>query len=97
MMQIMFGLAGWEIVGTLLLAGGVLIAYLFPTLRATGRRHRNTTAIAVLNVFLGWTVIGWVVALAWAEKNDPVVAACAACRAPTGGGPFCPRCGARQG
>jgi hypothetical protein len=40
------------------------IAYLFPTY--LGWNKRNRAAIATLNVLLGWTIIGWVVALIWA-------------------------------
>jgi uncharacterized membrane protein len=43
-----------------------LCCYLIPTFVAMARSHRNTAPIAVLNVFLGWTVVGWVVALCWA-------------------------------
>ena len=33
------------------------------------------TAILLLNFFLGWTMIGWIVALVWAVKTDvPMVA-----------------------
>ncbi|HEY0653531.1 MAG TPA: superinfection immunity protein [Chryseosolibacter sp.] len=31
-----------------------------------GNHKRNAGAIWVLNIFLGWTLIGWVVALVWA-------------------------------
>lgn len=48
--------------------------YLFPTLVALGRGKKNATAIGILNLFLGWTFIGWVVALIWAftfeAKNE---------------------------
>jgi hypothetical protein len=46
------------------------IAYWVPTLAANSNRHRNRTAIAMLNLFLGWTVIGWVIALAWADTDN---------------------------
>lgn len=51
----------------LALFGGVfaLMVYFLPTIIAGGRGHRNTTAIVLLNVFLGWTFLGWVVALVW--------------------------------
>lgn len=38
--------------------------YFLPTLIASGRGVRNTGSIVVLNIFLGWTLVGWVVALA---------------------------------
>ena len=39
--------------------------YFIPSIIAHSRHHQNAIAITVLNVFLGWTFIGWVVALVW--------------------------------
>lgn len=44
--------------------------YFLPVLVAFATRHRNILAIAVLNILLGWTLIGWVVALVWAFIKD---------------------------
>jgi hypothetical protein len=44
--------------------------YLIPTWAARGCHHKNVTAICALNVLLGWTFVGWVVALVWALKKD---------------------------
>ena len=44
----------------------VLFVYFIPTIVAANRQHRNLAAIAVVNLFAGWTLIGWVGALAWA-------------------------------
>jgi hypothetical protein len=41
-------------------------AYFLPTMIAGSRKHHNVGAVAVVNLFLGWTFIGWVVALAMA-------------------------------
>jgi hypothetical protein len=47
--------------------------YLLPTYEAWKRKHPNLTAIALVNLFLGWTLIGWVVSVVWAYKNpEPV-------------------------
>jgi uncharacterized integral membrane protein len=46
-----------------------LVIYFAPTINAWTRHHRNTTAITVLNIFLGWTFIGWVVALVWSYSE----------------------------
>jgi T4 superinfection immunity protein len=46
------------------------IAYWVPTLAANSNRHRNRAAIGMLNLFLGWTFIGWVVALLWADTDN---------------------------
>jgi hypothetical protein len=51
-----------------------LVMYFLPSLIALGRSKRDLLAIFLLNLFLGWTGIGWVVALVWAVKHDvPVV------------------------
>ena len=51
-----------------------LIIYFIPSI--VGRKQRNFTSILLLNIFLGWTLIGWVVALIWAvskEKKKTIV------------------------
>lgn len=40
--------------------------YFLPAIVANSRGHRNGSAITVLNLFLGWTFLGWVAALVWA-------------------------------
>lgn len=40
--------------------------YLFPVFLAAHRGHPDTLEIGVLNVTVGWTIIGWFWALAWA-------------------------------
>jgi hypothetical protein len=51
------------------------VIYFLPTILAFARNKRDTAAILLLNLFLGWTMIGWVVALVWAVKTDIPVAA----------------------
>lgn len=48
---------------------GIFI-YLFPTVTAIYLEQSNVASIAVINIFLGWTLVGWVVALAWAFKKE---------------------------
>ena len=55
--------------GVILLIGISLLAYLIPTLVAFARKVPSTLSIAVLNIFLGWSIIGFVVSLVWALKN----------------------------
>ena len=43
----------------------LLAMYMAPSLIAIIRHHRNSASIIVVNLFLGWTLVGWVVALAW--------------------------------
>ena len=42
--------------------------YFLPSV--VGRRKTNATAIFMLNLFLGWTFLGWVLALVWACTKD---------------------------
>ena len=46
------------------------ILYFLPTIVALVRSKRDSVSIVLLNVFLGWTLIGWVIALVWAFKVD---------------------------
>lgn len=49
--------------------------YLLPTYEAWVRKKDNLSAIALVNIFLGWSLIGWVVAMAWALKRPETVIA----------------------
>ena len=44
--------------------------YFLPSIIALIRSKRDITAILLLNLLLGWSVIGWIVALIWAVKTD---------------------------
>lgn len=52
----------------MILTGIVGAIYLLPTI--VGRNKKNSKAIFVLNLFLGWTFIGWIIALIWATTKD---------------------------
>jgi hypothetical protein len=43
-----------------------LMLYFTPTFVAVNKKHRNTSSIFVLNLFLGFTLLFWVIALVWA-------------------------------
>jgi hypothetical protein len=60
------GTAVGDGISALMIIGLVLGGYFFPTLIAWSRKHRNTLAIFIVNLFLGWTFLGWVAALVWA-------------------------------
>ena len=54
--------------------GSAFVLYFLPTIIGFARSKRDAGAILLLNFFLGWTAIGWVIALVWALKQDvPVV------------------------
>lgn len=40
--------------------------YFLPSMIAHNRRHDSRQSIVALNLFLGWTLLGWVAALVWA-------------------------------
>ena len=50
----------------------VLFFYMLPSIVAKRRRHRQVKAILVVNIFLGWSFLGWVLSLAWAFTADVV-------------------------
>ena len=49
----------------LLVIAVTLAGYFFPSIIAVCRGHHNTLAIFLLNLFLGWTGLGWLGALIW--------------------------------
>ena len=51
-----------------LLLGALL--YFLPTLNAVSRKHRSRGAIFLLNLVLGWTVIGWLGAVIWSATGN---------------------------
>lgn len=52
-----------------------IVLYLTPTIVAVMRVHGNIGAIFALNLFLGWTLLFWVIALVWSlyESSPRVV------------------------
>lgn len=52
-----------------------LAFYFIPTIMAIKRNSPHKTAVIILNVFFGFTLLGWIVALVLATKQpQPVVA-----------------------
>ena len=49
----------------LFLAIVYLFFYFLPAVIAYQRKHHQTAAITILNLFLGWTLLGWIIALVW--------------------------------
>jgi hypothetical protein len=70
-----------DILGTVIAdaGGGVLLVvvalYFLPTIIAAARKVPSVGSVVVINVLLGWTLIGWVVALAMAARSPAVRAA----------------------
>jgi Superinfection immunity protein len=59
-----------DVSGLVLILLGLLV-YLIPTLVALALHRRNWVPVCIVNLFLGWTLIGWLAALvmaAWRER-----------------------------
>ena len=48
-----------------------LSVYLLPSFIAMGRRTPHFATGFLINLFFGWTVIGWMYSMAWAAFSDP--------------------------
>lgn len=49
---------------------GILALYLLPSIIAFQRGKKNKLAILLLNILLGWSLIGWVGSLVWSVMVD---------------------------
>ena len=57
-----------------LLSGFLILAlaglfYFIPAICAYSGDSKNKEAILILNIFLGWTGLGWIIALIWAAMK----------------------------
>jgi hypothetical protein len=50
----------------------LFVMYWLPTIISMVRGLPSVLGIAALNFFLGWTVVGWILALMWALAARPV-------------------------
>ena len=58
-------------VGLIVLGGLIgLPIYFLPSIIAIAGHKRNTLAIFAINLFPGWSFIGWIVALVWSLASD---------------------------
>jgi uncharacterized membrane protein YccC len=57
-----------KMVELLILTLIVLMLYLLPAI--VGSNKKDFEGILILNIFLGWTFIGWVIALIWAVSSE---------------------------
>ena len=49
----------------------LLFIYFIPTIIATYREAGKAMQIFIINLFFGWTFIGWVVCLSWSFSGTP--------------------------
>jgi hypothetical protein len=83
----------------MLLMLAAVFVYFLPSFIA--RHCRSFAAIFLFNFFLGWTFVGWIIALIWsvlAQPRVPIVVAPSpvyayAGHSGSGGAKFCGRCG----
>jgi hypothetical protein len=46
------------------------VGYMMPWIIAVRREKKNQKIICLFNLLLGWTFVGWIIALIWAFSND---------------------------
>jgi hypothetical protein len=71
----MAALLALPILVIILIAIVALAIHFLPAIVAGSRHANNFVWILLINIFLGWTLIGWVVALVWAATDTPRYAA----------------------
>ena len=48
----------------------VAAVYFLPSIIAFKRGHRKAVPILLVNLFLGWSGLAWIIALIWSLAND---------------------------
>jgi predicted membrane channel-forming protein YqfA (hemolysin III family) len=48
----------------------MIVGHILPIIIAAYRGHKNTGPIVAVTLLLGWTLVGWVVALAWSLTDN---------------------------
>jgi hypothetical protein len=59
----------WFSVATAILFAAV---YVLPTIVAFEGSHPRRLTICVLNILLGWTLLGWILAIVWSVRRKKV-------------------------
>ncbi len=54
----------------------ILPIYYVPLCIAGARKHGRLFPIVLVNIFLGWTLVGWIAALVWSFTDEAPVAPC---------------------
>ena len=67
------GTNGFALFATILFFPAAIAFYFAPSWVAHTRAHPNMAGLAVLNLLLGWTVLGWVATLVWAFSRKGAV------------------------
>ncbi len=64
-----FKIGPWEIALIFFILPSLAV-YFVPTIVAISRRARNVLGIVLLNIFGGWTFVGWIIALVWSIRDE---------------------------
>jgi hypothetical protein len=48
----------------------LIVIYFVPTIVAGRRQHNSWWAIALVNIALGWTLLGWFIAMVWSLTGN---------------------------
>ena len=51
----------------------IACAYALPAIMAFQRHHAQRWTILLVNLLLGWTVVGWFATLIWARRKERTV------------------------
>ena len=99
----MFSFGPGEVVILLFAVPFFLALFFLPVFIAIARRHPGVLWIVLLDVFLGWTLLGWLGALVWSLAPIAPALSATGSASPAGGAGaepipgaarFCARCGA---
>jgi hypothetical protein len=55
----------------LVMLGIGFFLWFLPGIVASTRHHHNVVAIWLITILLGWTLLGWIVAIVWSFTNPP--------------------------
>ena len=54
------------------LFGAFVLLYFWPSTTAMSREKVNALSIFIINLFFGWTIVGWAICLSWAYSTSQV-------------------------
>jgi hypothetical protein len=48
----------------------LLVIYVLPSIAAVATNHEDKLKISFLNLFFGWTVVGWLISIIWSTNIE---------------------------
>lgn len=103
-----FKLGPMELIIMLPLTLIMLAIFFLPIIIAVRKHHPNTLGIVLIDIFLGWSILGWLGALIWALQNPiqthnstynyqpPPAYPQTTTSQPSATGSFCAKCGTQS-